>query len=666
MSAARTIVYVEDLRPALLGVVQGYVRRGVLVVYRRMHPACESDRRLHTWHAEGCIRSVQFEPPLYLNDNRSGNQAFACIEPVFQEHVARSPLVRSIVELFNDEALEAAFKKRFLLQLTQYFYDALLLQRIGQVFHNVEQVIVLPAPLHRAVAFEECRRLVGSLQPVAGPRWVSPWWVSLLGALVAWGEKLLLVGYAALGLVSGIAQWIMGWGDRRPPQDYRFAVAMINQDREMTNPVRPVEFLADGECIRREELVFVPVGRITRSARRTLARRGLHVARRLTPISWDLVYRIGSAVRTVLVRAWGAPNWTVLVAAAAVMDYGRWVGFTQRYRVARFITYTDFGFRHIGRNVLLRRHGATTWHYMDSGNYLCLFTRRGEPPVRVPEWGYLLYDVGVVWNEFLVQYLAAHRPLVGRYVITGCLWAEHVRLIQEGRIPSTLREQAARYGWSPRFKLVSVFTSWYHPEAVASTQDGLRFLEDMVRLLESHPNLFILLKEKHPRWRFANHPVHGGRDAIRIYEFLDRLARHPRCFLPGASVNTSEAIAASDLVISFPFTSPSYEALSAGVKALFYDPYGKYRDVYYDQVPGLVAHGYQELVARVETLLDETTGDQVYAQLRHRIRAEQEPWLDAEALTRFRRLITQSDGWDGPAPTARPVREAHDPARTTV
>ena len=126
-----------------------------------------------------------------------------------------------------------------------------------------------------------------------------------------------------------------------------------------------------------------------------------------------------------------------------------------------------------------------------------------------------------------------------------------------------------------------------------------------------------------------------------MFEGLEKLENHPRCYMPQSSMSPSEPIAVSELIISFPFTSATVEALGARKKALYYDAADKFRGSFYDKVPGLVCHTYKDLLERVGELLFATDREKYGLYLEKSIKANIEPYLDARALTRFRELLVK-------------------------
>ena len=128
-----------------------------------------------------------------------------------------------------------------------------------------------------------------------------------------------------------------------------------------------------------------------------------------------------------------------------------------------------------------------------------------------------------------------------------------------------------------------------------------------------------------------------------------RLDDHPRAFCVANTFSASEMTAMSDLVLSFPFTSTSLEAIAARKKAVWYDACDKYRGSYFDKVPGLVCHNYDELSSRVNWLLCATSSEEYDRYLDAEVKGKVESYLDGKAITRFRRYLLDEEFVNGAA-----------------
>jgi hypothetical protein len=124
-----------------------------------------------------------------------------------------------------------------------------------------------------------------------------------------------------------------------------------------------------------------------------------------------------------------------------------------------------------------------------------------------------------------------------------------------------------------------------------------------------------------------------------LLKWIEELKNHPRSLAVSTDIAPSEIIALSDLTISFPFTSTTFEALSAARKALYFDAADKFRGALFDRIPGLVCHNYEELKSRAAELLFAADNGRFSAYLDNYVRGKLEGYLDGRALDRFRELL---------------------------
>jgi polysaccharide biosynthesis PFTS motif protein len=320
--------------------------------------------------------------------------------------------------------------------------------------------------------------------------------------------------------------------------------------------------------------------------------------------------------------------------------YVRWSSFAARCRIDHLITHADFNTQTIARNIILEKHGCRSHYYLDSVS-LGYISFKDDVNVKHRHnlFGFLYYDSLVSWCDKAHDYFEQSGCKFKHYVNLGCFWAEHLRLIQEGKIKSDLKKKLYLNGYKENMKLISVFDSTFNDDSLTTYIDGIGFLEKILRLLNDLPDIFVILKEKKPR-EFHSRFTHHFADILRIYT---KLENHERCYCVNNHGNSSDVIAFSDLTVSFPFTSTTFEALSARKKAIWYDATGKFRGAFYDDIPGLICHNYQELITRVKELLFNISEEEYNNYLDRYVKGNLELYLDGRAISRFREYIAGSD-----------------------
>ena len=637
----RRVIVFEEIRPSHGWWVRWYCWRGLDVYYLRVSSGVVQKAWFRRLVDGKKVHKLTFVRPLYYGWNPAADRAYAIVESLYEEGYSRRSVVSALERLYNSSDVHLAFKKVLTEELVDAFYCDLLRERLGEAFLGQAVVTLIPSERGAAFRYDRWRAELERLQvAVSTPiRLIFPRWLRLAGRLQDLGARArTLAIYLHLGL--SLLKAVLGpQKNALPDQSLRYAIAIYSPIREFSNAIRGVGFLLDGNRIRKDNTVFVPLAPLTSANRAHLHRNGLQLAELPAAADWTAVGLYLTQLPWVVSVVLFQPEWLSRTYSGMLRAYGLWKGFTEQYPVSHFITYCDFGFRHIGRNILLRQAGVRAWFYVDTVNGPDNYPKPEDGlPYRQEIYGFLLYDHFVSWCERHARWNRMLHQKIGVYHDVGCLWSEHIRLIKEGRIPSDFRARLTAAGYRPGMKLVAVFDSWFYSAALNQFDDLRAFIRGVEWLLKDFEDVFLVVKEKKQRWIFQE-PLFPFEESRMIYEAYEALEKHPRCFMPGPATNPSEIVAGSDLVIAFPFTSVGLEALGARCRAIFYDSTDKHRSTYYARIPGLVAHGYEELRATVRRLLYETSQEDYDRFLDTQVKGDPESFLDGRALTRFRQLL---------------------------
>jgi len=570
--------------------------------------------------------------------------AFETVDDIYENEYKNHPIIRKTTRLYQSDVIQLAFKKALLLDLHKFIYYRLICIRIIDELPRGRHITLVPNDCQYANLprnYSEHLQSVDLFSEGIGSSVTISIWGKILAIQRNNQQKLMagLVGLRSVG--KSWKQFALGGGKQSEPKEYDFAVGIISAIREFSNPIRGVDFLFDGHRIRSDNTLFIPLVRLSDDLVQQLIDKGLNISDDSMNTSFiDACQLTFQQVRT-LIRIPFCPSWLGRTSTHLVNDFWFWTSFCKKYRVANLVSNTDFGFNHVGRNIILNQNGTHTWYYLDSLNTgeASLASQNGEP-YKMPLWAFLHYDKCVTWNNRHAEYFKSHKQQISEYIPVGCLWSEHVRLVKSHEITSNFGEKLFKAGRLPQHKLVAVFDHSYGAISITNYKDGSAFLLDLERLVNDDPDIFLVLKEKKPRqylkydfW-FAMNP-----DAIELEKILERLEEHPRIYLPGYDVSPSELIALADLTISLAFTSTTLEALGIGCKSFFYDPSSKFVDAFNAQIPGLVTHGYAQLQARTKDLLHNTSVEAYHKYLETQIKPVLDPYLDGMALSRFRDLL---------------------------
>ena len=639
----RRVIVFEEIRQSHAWWVRWYCWRGLDVYYLRVSSGVAQKAWFRRLVDGKKVYRFSFARPLYYGWNPAPDRAYAIVESLYAQIFAqRSPMVE-MERLYNSADVHLAFKKVLNEELVDPFYCDLLRERLGETFRRQSMVTIIPSEPGAAFRYDQWRAEMERLQAaVSVPiRLIFPLWLRLAGRLQNLKARARTLGiYLYVGFVLLMAAMASRKG-AIPARSLRYAIAIYSPIREFANAIRGVGFLLDGNHIRKDNTVFVPLAPLTNANRAHLHRNGLQLAELPAAADWATVGLYLTQLPWVVSALLFQPEWVSRTYAGMLRAYGLWKGFTDRYPVSHFITYCDFGFRHIGRNILFRQAGVSTWFYVDTVNGPDNLPKPEDGvPYRQAIYGFLMYDHFVSWCERHARWNRMLHQKIGAYHDVGCLWSEHIRLIKEGRIPSFFPERLAKAGYQSHMKVVSAFDSWFYNAERLTSSDLIAFIEGLERILNDFDDIFLVIKEKKERW-FFQEPFFPEAESRVIYEAYEALAKRPRCFTPGSETNPSEIVAVSDLVIVYPFTSVGIEALGARCRAIFYDPLDKMKRTSYDNISGLVSHGYDELLSSIRHLLYEVSKEEYEMFLDAKVKGEAESYLDGRALTRFRQLLTR-------------------------
>ncbi len=645
--AQRAVVF-ECITTSHRLVTSWYARKNCPIYYLQSRLGESTPAWFRRLESAGRLRPLSLKDPLYLRLNPAGDMALEMTEDLYEREFRRNALIGHMARLFGDERVELAFKKYLNTLLEHHFHYRLLGDRLRGTLTDAETVWFIPARVAGGhlpyvtgdnlppwgLPFLRGRSIAGTVPPL--PMRI-PWWAQCRSRFLEVWNNLKACGET---IVFALWKCLVSSVTRPGVSNYPFAVAIIAPAREFASDIRGCDMLLDGAGIRSDNTLFVPVARISRGQRARLIEKGLDIADYPAGPSRPVLGKVLRYGALVLGQVLRSPWWVVRVSAYLVRDYWIWNSFVERYRIGHFISYNDYSFRHIGRNLVLKHHRVRTWYYLDTLNTTHTFVVDADEPYRQAIWSYLFYDECVSWNEEFSRFLRRHRQVVTTYSNVGCLWSEHVRLLKQGRMSSPLRDRCAAAGWSSAYEIVAVFDTSYADESITTYRDGVAFARDVGRLLAAFPRMFVIWKEKKARRMLRE----LGQDACELARIYDALSRHPRCHFTGHTTSPAELLALCDLAIAFPFTSPVIEAVGAGVKGLYYDPLEKCRARYEMWIPKLVVHGFDDLRQRVDDLLYRTTREEYERYLDSYVRGPIDPYLDGMGLSRLRALICDGEG----------------------
>ena len=286
----------------------------------------------------------------------------------------------------------------------------------------------------------------------------------------------------------------------------------------------------------------------------------------------------------------------------------------------------------ISKIATLRSKGVKTWVYYPDATAIDDIIWHEDEPID-PDFNFMDYDYAVVYGRRAERFFKAHPNSIKNYILNGILYSQLIIDIKEGKLKSNVDNYLSKKEFGEN-RVIGVFDTTYSNRSPLSTKEGIEFANHILRLLTDFKGISVIFKVKLP-WDELSP------DLQTVYM---KLREHERCLLfptpEGDRGSSSEVIAKSDFVISAAYTSPTIEALGAGIRGMFYDVGAKKvgDGYYFNKFPNLVAHDYAELKKLMKYWLG-MTEKKFKEYLEKYIKDEFDPYLDGKALSRFRTML---------------------------
>ena len=525
---------------------------------------------------------------------------------------------------------ENVFKYTLCNKLAEFYSVNFLLHRIEKHF-NSEQIVAYPDT--NLYSYHFIKRLLTESEEdfFEHPNIKFPIKVSINSFLENLKQNIISLSKLCVQtMASGF------WGKTHNPtenkkKNYPYGMTIIGP-RQLRDNKRGPDFIIDNKKINANEVVYFPLMPMTTDQQKTLAKLPgeIHFLPKQRQFfsnfsQWKRLLLLG--VKYKFLRN----DEELMTASNVFLNYFRWQKVMEDVSIRQFITHADFGVGHIGRNLALNQAGVKTWYFTDSMNHTVNFQIKEKHGGLHPFWTYLYYDHLVTWDDTLVQYYREHPGSFKNTQIVGCLWSEHIQekyqAIKKAKVTASKNLD--------NFFVLSSFDSTYSRNGFTSYAEGLTFAKHLLELVDEYPDIYLVLKEKKDRdIHFTLDPVSGP----KLIEIYDKMDLHPRIKICSNDADASELISLSDMVISFPFTSTTFEALSTDKPAIWHDPEGYYSDTLYGKAGQVVTHNYGELKNKVLEIKDRSPG-----QYRNPMSIDSplmDPYRDRKAIDRFRDLLT--------------------------
>jgi len=648
-------VYFEKIRFYHYPIVKYFLARKCEVYMFNFDFEARKIKWLRDLMDSGLVKKI----PHYM----AGNDKLAIdnVEKISGKMLAKSRIVKSMSKLYGDSNILLAYKKILTKRLSDFYSMQLVLKSKSQKLADDGKIVLFPyrytETLNLLSRYEGFRVL---LPQVITPKTYRHFNCIERAALkTKSGMQFFFINTCFLGIVLLKA---LRPGSKQEKLEYRYALPVTNTQFQFKfKEHRAFDFLLDEKSdINKENTVFMLFRPLNKEQTTDLKIGGYNYVdcnNKKVFVSSQFSFRknIFSKVlrymATCFFSAFFELEDIVTDSNKLLYTYVQWTLILDNLKISQYITFNDEGISHVGRTVLFHKRGVESWLYAHSCAFGFANTNEDmgiDAAMRMHwAWAFLFYDNYVAWNNETIKFQKLHRQKIGRYHNVGCLWADFiVKEEKKMALGEYLKKQnVTGKHVAPNFKVVSFFdTSFFESEGSQyPMEEGILFYADILKLLEEEKDLFVIMKEKKTREVYSDidYFVYSPLN-VEHSDMINKLADHPRCYTPGPNGDPTDIIKVSDLTVTYAFSSSTIEALSARKKAIFYHPTVRFRKYHYDNIPGLVVHGYDELKEMVHRLAYDTEDAEYDRYLNSEILGRVDEHLDGKALERFRELLIRT------------------------
>ncbi len=562
----------------------------------------------------------------------SADKAVDVIESVFPEYrKEHKKLFEYVCDVLKSSTAENVFKKSLCDRLAECYSVNILLHRVEKFFGS-GTIMFYPDTNVRSYLYLKALLLKNNQDFFEHPSIRFPIRMHVTSFFENVKECLIAItSLSTQTLASGLLYGFRTTREKKK-RGYSYGVTIISPTRQLADNQRGPDFIIDNNKILPKDVVYFPLADLTNDQKKQLSQIPGTVyyppkAGRFFSnfIEWQKLLRF------TFKKNFLRNGLEIKAACNAFFNYFRWLRVLENINFRHFITHCDFGMNHVGRNLALNQAGVQTWYFTDSMNFGLNFKEEKKGfGMYHPFWTYLNYDHFVTWDDFLAQYYKDHPGTFKHIHVVGCLWSEHIK--RQNRTKNHTVDFPFK-NVEDNF-ILAAFDTTYTRNGITSYAEGLVFAENLLQLADTCIDIHVFLKEKKER------NIHCTLDPIlgpKLLELYNKIDFHPRIKILSDRVDASELIFVSDMVVSFPFTSVTFEALSVNKPAIWHDPMGYYKNTPYGAIGGVTTHSYEELKAMVLGFKRNKPGD--YQNPIPENSPLMDPYRDGKAIDRFRELL---------------------------
>ncbi len=268
-------------------------------------------------------------------------------------------------------------------------------------------------------------------------------------------------------------------------------------------------------------------------------------------------------------------------------SYIFWEMFSKKYHVNDLIFIQDAG--ETAHVLLQKLYGSKTTFIYLSSCYLPLEVE-GECKQSIIQYSFMPHD-RFLSSQISIDFFKENNANdINEYKNVGILFSDAVFRIRQ---KETLRKTIKKGLGIPENKIIiSYFDTPIGRLGWFSDAEGAQMIEDVLKLLDSYKDYFLIYKPKKDYQRFSGNKL--MQDATKKLIESERIYCIDKKQQKG---QTQDIMGISDLVISAFSSSAGFEAVVGGTKNIYYAPNDRYASNVFrvNNFPKFCAYGYEQL-----------------------------------------------------------------------
>ena len=252
-----------------------------------------------------------------------------------------------------------------------------------------------------------------------------------------------------------------------------------------------------------------------------------------------------------------------------LIEYFIWDNFFTNYKNIKYLTYHNHQPSHIIRNFFIGKSGSKSFNYRHTFSEN-IFHKK------IKKFYSTLYYFSFFDFEFHMSRISSKINTYNKKkinLISGPVW-------------SSKKFENLKMNFPSNKTVISFFASSYNYSGVNMFEDHYGVFK-FLKKISNIPNVLIIFKGKGDFFNYC-------RDK-RIYEIFSKLKKANKILIMNKNISARYIINSSDITISMPFSTPTFEALYLKKACFFLDINNSYKNSYVDfKTKSFVAHSPSE------------------------------------------------------------------------